>query len=321
MFFKNLLTYRLTQRVALDVDTLEHALASKKTREPASQELSTYGFTAPYGKHEDAPLVHASHGYVLIAARKIERILPSGSVAQEVRKRVETIEAEQLRKVYKAERDRIKDEVIQAFLPRAFLREKVTYAAIDAEHGLILVNTASTRTAEDLLSTLREVIGSLPVRPVAVKIAPTATFTDWLKTQEPAEHFYVRDNCELREVAEGGGVVRLKGQDLMGEEVQLHLSTGKVCTRLALAYKDELSFVLNDRLSLSRLKFEALLTEKAAQDGGDDEAGHFDASFVLMMATLRAFLPYLFEVLGGEEVPQGAWLPEMLNTLSAQPAA
>src|SRR3546814_2641885 len=60
----------------------------------------------------------------------------------------------------------IKDEIIQAFLPRAFIRKSGTFAAIDAERGLILVNSASPKKAEDLLSTLREAIGSLPVRPL-----------------------------------------------------------------------------------------------------------------------------------------------------------
>ena len=37
------------------------------------------------------------------------------------------------------------------------------------------------------------------------------------------------------------------------------------------------------------------------QDGGDDAAGQFDASFVLMMLTFREFIPQLLETLGGEE--------------------
>ncbi|MDH1403686.1 recombination-associated protein RdgC [Pseudomonas sp. GD03730] len=305
MFFKNLLTYRLTQDLAFEVEALQAALASKPARPCASQELSTYGFIAPFGKGEDAPLVHASGDFLLIAARKEERILPSSVVNEAVKEKIEEIEAEQMRKVYKKERDQIKDEIIQACLPRAFVRRAMIFAAIDTRQGLILVNSASPGRAEDLLSTLREVLGSLPVRPATVKIAPMATMTDWLKKQQAAEHFFALDACELRDTAEGGGIVRCTRQDLTSEEVQLHLATGKVCTRLALAYKDKLSFVLDDSLSIARVRFEDLLVEQAEQDGGEEAAGQFDASFTLMMLTFREFLADLFVSLGGEEVPQG----------------
>ena len=305
MWFKNLLTYRLTQEVPFEPEALEAALASKPARPCASQELTTYGFVAPFGKGEDAPLVHVSGEYLLIAARKEERILPSSVVNDAVKEKVEEIETEQMRKVYKKERDRIKDEIIQAFLPRAFIRRSMIFAAIAPRQGVILVNSASAKRAEDLLSTLREVMGSLPVRPATVKIAPVATMTDWVKSQQAAEGFYVLDECELRDTAEDGGIVRCKRQDLTGEEIQLHLSTGKVVTQLALAWQDKLSFILDDKMVIKRLKFEELLQEQAEQDSGDEAAQQFDASFQLMMMTFAEFLPVLFEALGGEEIPQG----------------
>jgi len=305
MWFKNLLSYRLTQEVPFEAEALEAALASKPARPCASQELTTYGFVAPFGKGEDAPLVHVSGEFLLIAARKEERILPSSVVNDAVKEKVEEIETEQMRKVYKKERDQIKDEIIQAFLPRAFIRRSMIFAAIAPRLGVILVNSASAKRAEDLLSTLREVMGSLPVRPATVKIAPTATMTDWVKSQQTAEGFYVLDECELRDTAEDGGIVRCKRQDLTGEEIQLHLSTGKVVTQLALAWQDKLSFILDDKMVIKRLKFEELLQEQAEQDGGDEAAQQFDASFLLMMMTFTEFLPVLFEALGGEEIPQG----------------
>ncbi|MDF0729954.1 recombination-associated protein RdgC [Pseudomonas entomophila] len=305
MWFKNLLTYRLTQDVPFEPEALEAALASKPARPCASQELTTYGFIAPFGKGEDAPLVHVSGEFLLIAARKEERILPSSVVNDAVKEKVEEIETEQMRKVYKKERDQIKDDIIQTFLPRAFIRRSMIFAAIAPRLGLILVNSASAKRAEDLLSTLREVMGSLPVRPATVKIAPSATMTDWVKSQQAAEGFYVLDECELRDTAEDGGIVRCKRQDLTGEEIQLHLSTGKLVTQLALAWQDKLSFVLDDKTVIKRLKFEELLQEQAEQDGGDEAQQQFDASFTLMMMTFSEFLPALFEALGGEEIPQG----------------
>ncbi|HLD67981.1 MAG TPA: recombination-associated protein RdgC [Pseudomonas sp.] len=305
MWFRNLLVYRLTQDLPFDAEALETALAAKPARPCASQELTTYGFVAPFGKGEDAPLVHISQDFMLIAARKEDRILPGSVVRDALKEKVDEIEAEQMRKVYKKERDQLKDEIIQAFLPRAFIRRSSTFAAIAPKQGLILVNAASPKRAEDLLSTLREAVGSLPVRPLTVKIAPTATLTDWVKTQQAAEHFTVLDECELRDTQEDGGIIRCKRQDLTGDEIQLHLSSGKLVTQLSLAWQDKLSFVLDDKMIIKRLRFEDLLQDQAEQDGGDEALGQLDASFTLMMLTFGEFLPQLFEALGGEEIPQG----------------
>ncbi len=305
MWFRNLLVYRLTQDVPFDAEILEAALAAKAARPCASQELTTYGFMAPFGKGGDAPLVHVSGDFLLIAARKEERILPGSVVRDALKDKVDEIEAQQMRKVYKKERDQLKDEIVMSFLPRAFIRRSSTFAAIAPKLGLIVVDSASAKKAEDLLSTLREAIGSLPVRPLTVKMAPTATLTDWVKTQATAPDFFVLDECELRDTSEDGGVVRCKRQDLTSEEIQLHLSAGKLVTQLALAWQDKLSFVLDDKLTIKRLRFEDLLQDQAAQDGGDDALGQLDASFTLMMLTLSDFLPALFEALGGEEIPQG----------------
>jgi recombination associated protein RdgC len=100
-------------------------------------------------------------------------------------------------------------------------------------------------------------------------------------------------------------VVRCKRQDLTSDEIQLHLTSGKLVTQLSLAWQDKLSFILDDKLVIKRLRFEDLLQEKAEQDGGDDSLSQLDASFTLMMLTLVEFIPQLFEALGGEEIPQG----------------
>ena len=307
MYFRSLLVYRLTQALPFDADALEAALKTKPARDPASQELSTYGFIAPLGKGDDAPLLYQAENasLLMVSTRKVERILPGSVVSDEVKARVEVIEAEQIRKVYKKERDAIKDDVIQAFLPRAFLRSSQTHAAIDVVNGLVYVNSSSPARAEDLLSVLREVIGSLPVRPLAVKVSPVTTMTQWLKTEQSTPDFHVLDTCELSDTNEDGGTVRCKRQDLTSDEIQTHLNAGKLVTSLSLAYQDKLSFTLTHKLGINGLRWESLLTDKANEDGGDDAAGQFAASFMLMMLTLRAFTAELIEALGGEEIPQG----------------
>ena len=305
MWFRNLLIYRVTQAFEWAVGELEHALLQKPARPCASQEMATLGFTAPIGKGGEAPMVHSSHGFLLIATRKEERILPASVINDALREKVEAIETNQLRKVYKKERDQLRDEIVQAFLPRAFTRRKATYAAIMPAEGLIIVDTASPKQAEELLSTLREVLGSLPVRPITTKIGITATLTDWIRAQQPAQDFWISDDALLRDTDEQGSITA-KHQDLTSEEIQQHLAAGKCVAKLALAWQDKLSFVLDEGLVIRRLRFDDLLQEKALDDAGKDadELTQQDASFVLQMLTFQSFIPALIDALGGEEIPR-----------------
>lgn len=129
--------------------------------------------------------------------------------------------------------------------------------------------------------------------------------TDWVRTKKAPDNFFVLDQCELRDLNEDGGVVRCQRQDLTSDETQVHLDSGKIVTRLAVAWQDKLSFILDDKLVINRLKFEDLLQDEAQQNGGEEALGQLDASFTLMMLTLMEMLPQLWEALGGIETPQG----------------
>ena len=303
-FFRNALVYRMTQQI--DWQGLQAALESKPHREPASQELTTYGFVAPFDLGEQSPLVQTVGGqrvHQLIAAKKTERILPGSVVRDALKQKVDEIEKSQCRKVYRKEKDELKDEIVQTFLPRSFLKHKVTFALLLDD--MIIIDATSAKQAEELLSTLREVLGSLPVRPLAVKLAPSATFTDWMKRQQASNGLHLLDECELRDTHEDGGIVKCKRQDLGSDEVQKHLAAGKLVTKLSLAYSDKLSFLLDDKLAIKRIRFEDLLQEQAEQDGGEDAAGVAVASLAIMAGTFAEFVPALLEALGGEELPQG----------------
>lgn len=254
------------------------------------------------GQGEDAPLVHQSGNFFLISARKEERILPASVVNDAVKEKVEEIESAQQRKVYKKERDQIKDDTIQAMLPKAFIRRGVITAAIAPKLGLIIVNNASAKRAEDLLSTLREVMGSLPVRPVTVKIAPSATLTDWLKTGQASEGFHVLDECELQDTHEDGDQFAVNGRispatkskspgHWQGRDQAVAGLAGQIVFRPGRQACDQ---ALEVRRAASRA---------GCPGRGEDALAEADATFVLMMMTFAEFLPALYDALGGEEVP------------------
>lgn len=309
-WFKKVIAYRLTADVDLNVDKLQAALSEKLAREPGDDELSTYGFSSPLPRVEGVQskiLAHPVGTGILICAEKWLRKFSSKSVNETVDKQVREIETNQERKVYGKERSQLKELVIAGMLPRLIPECKHTTALIIPELNLILVDSSTPSVAEDLLSTLRQVLGSLPVRPMRTLQNPAEGMTAWLKNGEAPEGFTILDSADLAGVKDGKkvGKVRLTDMDLTSEEVQLHLSTGRRASKLALAWSDKLSFKLTDRLVIEGIKFDDVLHDNAAQAAGDgDVLQYFDASMTIMTHTLGTLTTALTSAFGGEDLPQ-----------------
>jgi recombination associated protein RdgC len=72
------------------------------------------------------------------------------------------------------------------------------YAYIDPKGGWLIVDAASAKSAEDLLSLLRKSLGSLPAVPLNTLEKPTATMTQWLLNNKAPDDITIEDECELR---------------------------------------------------------------------------------------------------------------------------
>lgn len=304
MWFKNILAYRIADNFELTEEILQGALEERPARPCGSQETHTLGFTKPFGRHSENLLQVAGKAF-LIAMRKEERILPSSVVKDALEEKVLEIETRDSRKVYKKERDTLKDEIIITLLPRAFTRSSVTMAIIDMESGMVFVDASSTKKSEDLLSLLREQLGSLPVRPLSVKLAPSACMTQWVKESIAPEQLYLMDSATLLDTGEDGGKIAATRQDLGSDEIQNHLEAGKQVEKLALAFGDKLTFTIDDKLTIKGLRFEDVLTDEADDQGGDDMASQLDASLHVMIGALRELYPVLTDAFGGEDKPEG----------------
>ncbi|EDM49469.1 MULTISPECIES: recombination-associated protein RdgC [Marinobacter] len=301
MWFRNARVFRFTKPFEITAEALEEKLQEDAFKPCGPQETSRQGWVSPMGKHSDL-LVHSAGGYHLIALRKEEKLLPASVIKELVDEKAEMIEAEQHRKVRRKEKDELKEEVTLEMLPRAFSKNRRCYAYLAPADGVLIVDAGSSKQAEDLASTLRKSLGSLPVRPPAVEQAPAFTFTGWLNESiDLPASIELGTECELKDTSEDGGVVRCKGLDLQGDEIRSHLDAGMQVTKLSVTWDDNLSFVLDEELGIRRLKFGDTLQEKLDDVDADDAAARFDAAFSLMTLELARLIPGLLEALGGED--------------------
>lgn len=299
LWFKNLMIYRLSRDVRLSADEMEKQLASFSFTPCGSQDMTKSGWVTPMGSHSDA-LTHEVNGQILICARKEEKILPSPVIKQALEAKIDKLENEQHRKLKKTEKDALKDEVLHSLLPRAFSRFSQIWLWIDTVNGLIMVDAASAKKAEDTLALLRKTLGSLPVVPLTMESPIELTMTEWVRSGTTPQGFALQDEAELKAILEDGGIIRCKKQDLLSDEIAAHIEAQKLVTKLALDWQERVQLMLCDDGSLKRLKFSDELREQNDDIDREDFAQKFDADFILMTAELAALIANLIEALGGE---------------------
>lgn len=297
MWFRNLMIYSLDGDLDLSPERLESALSANAFTPCGGLQAQSLGWVSPLGR-DGATLTQVTDGRILVCLRREERLLPAAVIREALEERVAEIEARESRDVSRKEKTQLRDEIQLDLLPRAFTRSSRIFAYLDPVERWLVVDSASANRAEELVSLLRESLGSFPARPLKTADAPAALMTAWLQQGAPID-FELQDECELRAAGEEGGVVRCRRQALDSEEIATHLAAGKAATRLALEWKERIGCVLGEDLVIRRLRF-----LEGVQDGADnleaaDPAARLDADFALMALELRAFIKALLEVLGG----------------------
>ncbi len=295
--FKNALIYRLNSDVMFD--SLEEKLAPFAFTPCGSQDRAKTGWVSPISPLLDT-LSHQANGQIMLTLQREEKILPAPVIARELAAKIDSMETVQQRRLKKTEKDALKDEVIQTLLPRAFSKYHTTKIWINAGAGLIIVDAASGKKAEDALALLRKTLGSLPVVPLALETPIELTLTEWVRNGKAPAGFALQEEAELKAVLEEGGILRSKHQDLTSDEITNHIDAGKLVTKLALEWRERISFVLADDGSLKKLKFSDVLLEQNDDIDRADEVARFDADFVLLTGELSALIRELVAALGGE---------------------
>ncbi|MBL8300886.1 MAG: recombination-associated protein RdgC [Rhodanobacteraceae bacterium] len=294
MFFRNLTLFRYSEAMAESLAELDTVLEAKRLRPCGPLEQSTRGFVSPHGRTA-AALTHKIGPYTLVALGGEDKLLPGSVVNEELSARLQKINEEQGRRVGAKERKRMKEEILTDFLPRAFVKPYRMLAYLDLKHGWLVVDTASRKSAEEVLSELREATGTFPATPMAPEESPRTLMTDWVVSGNLPAALALADECELRDPAESGAIVRCRRQDLETDEVREHLKTGKQVFQLGLTFDDRISFVLGEDLVIRKLRFLDQVLDQLQETDSDSAAAELDSRMALMTLEVERLLGKLDE--------------------------
>lgn len=295
MWFKNLQLYRLAKDKPLtDLTGFEQGLSGFVLAPCNSCDPQSLGWVAPT---PSGALIHSVNRQWLLALGVEKRLLPASVVKQFANDRAKLIEEAEGRRVGRKEMRDLRESIQIELMPRAFVQRRTTFAWIDPAAGWLAVDAGAPAKADELLEHLHKSIDSFGARLPATQISALSAMTAWVAAGEAPHGFSIDQDLELR--SPDNAVVRYAKHTLEGDEVRQHIAQGKVVTRLALTWRDKISFVLNDKLQIKRLVFLDILKEQSeGQSENDDE--RFDLDFTLMTGELAELITDLMLALGGE---------------------
>lgn len=307
--FNNLLVYRLTEASKFHIgrEELNAALAAKPARLPTLGELKAEGFNEPLGIEDEFIEEIRPYTY-LLSVNFAERMLPGKIVRQRVQTRVKKLEVDEERKVYAREKQQIKDAVIAEMLPHTFIDQKLVRVLVSGPY--IFIDATSAKKGEDVLCLLREVLGTLGVKPVTVKGTPIQSFTDWFTGRTKPEKFRLTGDFKANNDVNETDFVTGKGTSPKDEGLSdLVLEFQRRVTVLGLYWEtsmnEDVSFTVNEMIGIKGIKWPDAIMDMAAQDAGEEaeQINLMRATLLLLSAEMVTLLDNLLDALGGEEVP------------------
>ena len=306
MLFKNVVLFQLPKSYKLNKN-LEEAFAQYPLRPCGALEKRTEGFVSPFGEtgpildeqgnvlsQASLALTHELDGRSLFTIGFEEKVLPAGVINKALKEEIARIEIREERKVKGKEKKKLKEEIIDRLLPKAFVRPGQLQGYIDIKESWVVFNTSGVKGAENGLSLIRKALGTCPAIPVPSENG-RLFLTQWLSSKSLPEGLVLGEECELKDPGEGGGTIKCTKQDLTVDEVQDHIKAGKQVTKLALSFDEKIHFMLNETLSISKIKLEGVKEDGEGEDlvVGASVADKIDAEFALMVLELSQLFTHI----------------------------
>lgn len=301
MWFKNLKLFTITSPLDWNEIDLDEQLKEFAFRPCGSQETSSMGFSSPLGQGDS--MVHVAQGRVWVTLKKQERILPAAVVNAELVEKVSQIETETGSPVGKKAQQDLKQEIIQRLLPQAFTKNSYTHGFISFKDNLVAVDASADGKTEAYLAMIRKAMTSLPVIPLSRK-SIQGELTSWLQDSSAPANVVLLEEAEFRGLGEQDSIVKVKNQDLLDDEILQHLEAGKLVQKLAIEWDESLTAMIEEDLSVKRLKFTDVVKEQNDDIAKEDKLARLDADFALMSGEIVRFALWLKEVFALDEQSQ-----------------
>ncbi len=297
MWFKNARLFQLNEGFGLNAEQLSDALKKDALKACAPMEAISKGWVSPFGS--DSELFVLQSGDALLFTLGVEeKVLPAAVVNHQLNQQLESMRDESGQKPGRKQQTDMKQQLMLEMLPQAFVKPKSISAYIDLKLGLLVVDCASQNAAEDLVSQLRQTLGSFKASAFGPSSSMAQVLTQWVLQAKGDAGFQLDNEIVLETLDDTKGVVRGRNIAHLDDQMKLHIDNGYLVTQLGLAYNDRVELVLGHDMGIKKVKFTDIVLDQLDDESIESEWQLLDSRFTLFSLELRALLKSLFEVFG-----------------------
>jgi recombination associated protein RdgC len=287
---------------ALSPENMQATIPEPTVVDPSGSQWRTIGFSRPDEFGETTVFVGASN-IRLFNVQIRERVLPGKVIRKALAERAEEIGRRQGYKPNRKQMAELKDELIAAMLPTAFIKPVDVLCMITKDY--LIVGTGSASVVDEIVKLICQQFEQHDLRFEAISRdrKPGRWMTELLLNGTTESGKF---NCGQSVVLKGEGksTARFKDIDLQSERISEHVAAGMSPVELSIITKnndgeDRVMFTLSDQMVLKRVTLSDVLTEDVKDDAGGDDTAYFDATVALVGGEIRRLLDDLLT-----EIPQ-----------------
>ncbi len=285
---KNLTMYKLQKPWSMPPGELEEKLSKYPLLAPNASQVQTYGWV-PVGP--DKQVVYSADRQMLIALGWQKKNIPGSAIKAGVEEATKALEKQQGFAPGKAQIRTIKEVVVADLMARAIPSIGAIQIWIDPENDWIVVDTSSVKKAEDALTVLRAVLGTLEVVPPQTKDLPQIYMSRWLSSGHVPGGLAIGDTSSMQSSDGKKATVKFARHEIIGcPEVTKHIDLGKVVSQIGLGWNDSAYFTFTDKFQLKSFK---IAPPDEADEKDSDKSLAFEADFRLAVYAMQGSLKAL----------------------------
>ena len=297
MWFKNARLFQLNEDFTLDAEAFSAALQTDALKACAPMEAMSKGWVSPFG--EDSELFVLQSGDALLFTMGMEeKVLPAAVVNHQLQQQLSTLQKTEGQKPGRKQQTDMKQQLMLEMLPQAFVKPRQINAYIDLKLNLLVVDSASQNAAEDLVSQLRQTLGSFKASAFGPASSVAQVLTQWVLHGKGDQGFEPDTEIVLETLDDNKGVVRGRNIEHLEDQMKQHIDNGYLVTQLGLSFNDRIDLVLGHDLGIKKIKFTDLVLDQLDDESIESEWQLLDSRFTLFSLELRAMLTALFGVFG-----------------------
>ncbi len=295
MQFKNARIFQLPQDFTIESDTFSEQLEHDALKPCGPQDMASQGWISPFNRESDVYCWQSGSAQLIMFAIE-EKILPAAVVNQELQEKVSSVQTDTGSKPGRKVQSDMKQEILFELLPQAFTKLKKMGAYIDNELNLLVVDSASQNPAENLVSQLRQTLGSFKAEAFGESSAMATVLTKWVTDGHAEGGFEFGSSIVLETLDEAKSVIRAKNVNYLTDEMKRHIENGYLVTQIGLIYDDRVEFTLTHDFAVKSIKFTDVVLDELEHEAIESEEQLLDSRFTLLSLELRELYKALFHI-------------------------